>query len=121
MGMFDYVECEYSLPAGKGASVFQTKDTPAQMLDIYKIDADGLLWHEAYDIEDRSDPSAEGLDRFVGCMTRVNKRWERCVNFTGEITFYNFINDRTGWLEYSAYFVDGMLKELHLIEQRESA
>jgi len=90
MGMFDWIRCEYPLPdEPNGASLrFQTKDTPNQMLDEYRIDANGELWVKTYDIEDRSDPNAEGLQRLYGVMTRVNEREERVTDFTGTIEFY---------------------------------
>lgn len=119
MGMFDYVRCDYPLPVeGANALQYQTKDTPAQYLDNYVITDLGQLFHEAYDIEDRSDQNAEGLKRFRGCMTRVNKRLEP-IELTGEIRFYSsFDKNWSGWIEFSAYFVAGVLKELHLIENR---
>ena len=110
MGMFDYVQCHYPLPVEGAADVeYQTKDTPAQWLDRYEIRADGTLWHQDYDTEDRSDPNAEGFARLFGCATRVNERWER-VALTGEIVFYS------GDFEFSAYFVRGELKHLEMLQ-----
>jgi hypothetical protein len=61
MGMFDDLRCEYPLPAeGANALSYQTKDTPAQWMELYIIGADGRLMHEEYDTEDHSDPNAEG-------------------------------------------------------------
>ena len=115
MGMFDNLKCKYPLPVkGANKKIYQTKDTPAQFLDLYEIRKDGTLWHEAYDTEDKSNPEAEGLARIVGMMTRVNQRWES-VNFTGEICFYDFWEGEKGWIEFSAYFVNGKLNQLHLI------
>jgi len=109
MGMFDYIRCELPLPAPAAEGLeFQTKDTPAQWLDQYVIRADGMLWHEVYDIEDRSDPNAEGLLRLCGAMTRVNQRWECLTEFFGEVFFYKFEAPQ-GWLEFRARFVDGKL------------
>lgn len=110
MGMFDYLKCKYPLPdAGANDLEYQTKDTPAQFLDHYEIRADGSLWHLAYDIEDKSDPHAEGFARWAGRISYVNERWEP-VPFTGEIRFYHYANEtRT---EFSAYFVNGMLNLL---------
>lgn len=116
--MYDVICCKYPLPAGP-ADGWQTKDTPAQYLDLYEIRADGTLWHEEYDIEDQSDPDAEGITALAGCMTRVDKRWAQC-NMTGEIKFYQFADKSEGWIEYSAYFVDGDLRELQTIENRVS-
>ena len=35
-------------------------------------------------------------------------------DFIGEIRFYD-MGDDGGWIEFSAYFVKGVLKEVHLI------
>jgi len=123
MGMFDDLRCEYPLPApGANELSFQTKDTPAQWCDLYVIRADGTLWHEEYETEDRSDPDAEGLEALIGLMTRVNERWVQCEKFTGEIRFYDFINAKdnggkdTAWIEFSSYFINGKLQSLVLLE-----
>ena len=118
MGMFDDLTCKYPLPVGGANDVdFQTKDTPAQHLDKYEIREDGTLWHEAYDIEDKSDPNAESLvDRVMGCCSPVNKRWEP-EPMTGEVRFYES-SGKWDWLEFSAYFVKGQLKHLETIESK---
>jgi len=114
MGMFDYINCKYPLPIQ--GERFQTKDTPAQYLDLYEIREDGALWHKAYDTDDQSDPEAEGFAALFGSAARVNERWEPCP-FLGEIRFYTSINlgGDDKWLEYSAYFVGGKLQQLHQI------
>lgn len=118
MGMFDNIKCSYPLPIeGLENEVFQTKDTPAQFLDTYEIREDGTLWHEEYDIEDKSDRSKKGIERMFGCMSRVNERWEQVTNFTGEIRFYTSIDTR--WIDFSAYFVNGKLNQLHIIKDGE--
>lgn len=122
MGMFDNIKCSYMMPIkGLNTEIFQTKSTPAQMLDHYEIREDGTLWHENYDVEDRSDPSAEGSKRFAGMMTRVNKRWEFEDNFTGEIRFYTYLEHRDInnkddefnedlWIEFISFFVKGRIE-----------
>lgn len=134
MGMFDELKCKYPLPVeGANAVEYQTKDTPMQNLDHYEIREDGTLWHEDFDIEDHSDmakwkaahPGEEPpkelqgtLLSLCGCMTRVNKRWEP-INFTGEIRFYGCLGERCGgWVEFSAYFEQGKVVRLNLIEHR---
>lgn len=112
MGLFDYITCLYPLPI-KGKFNFQTKSTPAQFMDKYEIREDGTLWHENYDIEDHSDPNAQGFKKFIGCMTKVNRKWEQ-ENFTGEIQFDDVVDNK--WIVFSSYFVKGQLKELHLLE-----
>lgn len=113
MGMFDYLRCKYPLPReGANDLVYQTKDLDCAM-DDYEIREDGTLWQEDYDIEDHSDPTKEGWKGLVGCMTRVNPRWVQVPGFTREIRFYDYQDTR--WIEWSAYFVKGALKELHLL------
>lgn len=117
MGMFDYIRCERELPDSPPTLEWQTKDTPSQYLDVYEIRADGSLWQEEYDIEDRSDPNADGILALCGCMTRVNKRWEPC-KFTGEIRFYGYEGSNTArWWEFSAYFIDGQMQSVVTIER----
>ncbi|HYE20961.1 MAG TPA: hypothetical protein VEA69_21120 [Tepidisphaeraceae bacterium] len=109
--MFDYIRCRHPLPIPEAVGVeCQTKDTPVQYLDNYEIREDGTLWHEAHDIEDRSDPNATGLGRLMGMATPVNHRWEP-EPFTGEIVFYGTTPGGVEF-EYSAYFVRGQLKHL---------
>ncbi len=119
MGMFDELRCHYPLPIeGTNGLLFQTKDTDAQFLDLYEIREDGTLWHETYDIENKSQPNAEGVVSIAGSLLRVNKQWKR-EHVTGEIRFYATSgSDDSGWLEFSAHFVDGHLKQLHTIEHR---
>ena len=119
MGMFDDIRCKYPLPIDNDLKdeIFQTKDTPAQWLDVYEIREDGTLWHEDYDIEDHSDKTAEGMKKFIGCMTKVNKRWEPVKDFLGEIRFYT--GDDKYWIEFSSYFVEGKLNQVHLVKEKE--
>ena len=72
--MFDDINCSYPLPGKVRPRSFQTKDTPAQYLDLYEIREDGTLWHEDYDIEDQSDPDAEGFARSQKAKGRNRKR-----------------------------------------------
>ena len=110
MGMYNNIEVKLALPGlREGFSPeFQTKDLEPNLLDLYRIDADGALYRQAYDIEDQSDPTKPGLLQFVGAMTRVNKRWER-TSYTGEVRFYDNDTDTNTWYEYSTYFERGQL------------
>ena len=104
MGMFDYVRYN--------GHQYQTKDTPAQLLDHYEIREDGTLWHTAYDTEWVEDETY-----FLKAYLRqFNEREEFCENFIGEIRFYRHL-DKTYkiWEEYSAYFVKGQMREIHKI------
>lgn len=90
MGFYDTLRCHFPLPvAGANEQEFQTKSTPAQLCDAYEIRTDGTLWHQAYEMEDRSDPHAKGLGRFAGMATRVNQRWVP-EPMSGELRFYTF-------------------------------
>lgn len=117
MGMYDDIRCDYPLPApgANDLTGYQTKDTPAQECDLYVIDKDGGLHHEEYDIEDRSDPNADGLYRLIGMMTRTNARLAPVNDFTGEIRFYT-IPAEGQWIEFSSYFIDGKMQSVTLIE-----
>lgn len=113
MGMFDYIRCE--MPCEIKGLKCQTKSTEAQFLDNYLIKEDGTLWHEDYDFEDQSDPTATGLASFRGAMTRVNPRWVQEFP-TQEIVFYFWNNETQTSIDYSAYFVKGVLQSLNKLE-----
>lgn len=114
--MFDYVRCAYPLPvAGANDLQYQTKSMGCSSMDSYEIRVDGTLWVENYDTEDHSDPTAKGLMRLRGMATRVNKRWKRVDDFTGEIRFYEFA-EPLGWIEWSTYFLDGTLQAVNLVK-----
>ncbi len=122
MGMFDELKCEYPLPIPEVQDViFQTKDTPNQMLDLFVIKADGSLWVEDYDIENHSkaalwlkdhpgeelpDELNNFIDQCAGSMARVNKREVRS-SFNGSINFYEIYHNK--WYEFQALFRDGLL------------
>ena len=98
MGMFDNIRCHYPLPvAGANAREYQTKDTPSQYLYKYEITPNGVLRHKEWDAD-------EGL----------GDKWIGHPDFVGEVRFYDCDVDG-GWIEFSAYFVNGVLKELLLI------
>jgi hypothetical protein len=104
MGMFDYLLYE--------GHQYQTKNTPSQLCDNYKIayDQDSghqYLWHENYDAEWVED---DGL--FGGTIRQFNHRWEHCADFTGILYFYRedranggWKNDK--WVEYKATIING--------------
>lgn len=110
MGMYDSIYCRYPLPGlGVVDDEFQTKDTPLQFLEVYEIQEDGTLWHQEYDVVDRSDPEATGLGRICGSMARENPRWVREWH-TGTIQFYTC--RKGGWIEFEADFAEGMLRQI---------
>lgn len=118
MGMYDDLVVKVPLPdwpEGITQGEFQTKSLEC-MLDDYELREDGTLWHETYEIEDRSDPNAIGIHRLAGMMTRINQRWEQ-VTLTGEVRFHDYFAEENLFIDYSAYFVDGRLTELHRIKE----
>jgi hypothetical protein len=117
MGMFDNIACKMPLPGLPLTWVpnFQTKSLGCEM-DNYEIREDGTLWKENFDIEDRSDSTKEGIKRFAGMMTRVNKRmvfWP----YNGEICFYD-CGKNGEWYKYNAILIDGKCLRIDVVEQR---
>ena len=103
MGMYDHLYYR--------GDEYQTKDTPAQMLDNYRIE-DDRLWYEEHDSEWVDE---EGL--FGGGLRKRNERWVLCDDFDGLIRFYREDLDRGGykadaWIEYQALFMNGQMLKL---------
>ena len=103
MGMFDNIEYR--------GRQYQTKDTPLQTLDNYRIEQDQdsghwYLWHEEYDSE-----WIDSADGFLGgTIVQSNERWVCCDDFDGVIRFYYYRTEEDQE-EYQALFMDGrMLK-----------
>ena len=90
---------------------YQTKDTPTQLLDNYKIeqnpeDGHWYLWHEEYDTDWVDD-----ADRFGGGYSKQsNHRWVACEDFDGVLRFYRSDKDnRDLWIEFKTLFMDGRM------------
>jgi len=107
MGMFDHIHYR-----GKE---YQTKDTPNQMLDNYKIEQDQTsghwyLWHEEYESD-----WVEEADRFGGgYLKQYNHRWVCCHDFDGLIRFYWYVSEEDQE-EYEALFMDGQMLKIKTI------
>lgn len=113
MGMFDYIICEYPINAPDTVKEWQTKDTPAQYLETYKIDAQGNLWFLKVKREFR-DNGKPGIDKLTGCMHKISEEWVKESNFRDAIEFYggetiNGKEDLRKWWKYSAFFDDGKI------------
>jgi hypothetical protein len=109
MGVFDYINCKYPLPPdGKvhDGVEFQTKDTDEQYLRAYDIREDGTLWLHEYEMEGTGE-FYEWLPNMPRERQRVTKEWWTQWKGTGEIEFYGDPGC------YSAYYVNGELKQLH--------
>ena len=108
MGMFDNLEYR--------GRQYQTKDTPLQTLDNYKIEqdqtsGDWYLWHEEYDSE-----WVDSDDGFLGgTVVQSNERWVCCDDFDGEIRFYYYRSEEDQE-EYKALFMDGRLLKIRLTQ-----
>lgn len=115
MGMFDQLFYQ-----GKE---YQTKDTPAQGLDNYKIeqnldDGHWYLWYEEYDSEWIEDATRFG----GGYLQQSNQRWQLCQDFDGVIRFYREALEsrqeswkHNAWIEYKALFMDGKMIKIQEI------
>ena len=108
MGMFDYIYYN--------GTQYQSRDTPRQAIDEYKIEIDQndghvYLWVEEYDSHwiDTADPFLGGY------MYKDNERWVLCHDFTGYINFYRSTNkEYSEWEEYTASFVNGQMTDIVL-------
>ena len=80
---------------------WQSKDTPAQFLDLYEIREDGTLWHEEYDERFEETPEAP-LGFYIH---RENKRWIS-VPITGEIEIHTIQRSIQFW------FRNGRVKDV---------
>jgi hypothetical protein len=107
MGMFDHIHY-------KGKE-YQTKDTPNQMLDNYKIEQDQdsghwFLWHEKYECD-----WVEEADRFGGgYLKQYNHHWVCCDKFDGLIRFYWYVSEEDQE-EYEALFMNGQMLKIKTI------
>jgi len=109
MGMFDWLEFQ--------GHEYQTKDTPRQLCDNYRIDELGKLWVEEYDAEWIKDPGHV----FGAYIEQQNKRWTECEEFSGHVRFYREDKDRGGyhnsaWVEYEAEFKNGIMIGLKMTD-----
>jgi hypothetical protein len=121
MGMFDDIECKYSLPLPEdpkgfvGEIYFQTKDLEC-CLDKYKIREDGTLWiHRIeYEYPENYDfiPWTE-----ISSHIKEKKSWDEPVNITKNIRMYSYIlgeNEYDYWIDYDITFIDGKITKVNL-------
>lgn len=130
MGMFDYIVCEYPIrEEHQSIDDWQTKDTPAQCLDVYIIAKDGRLLFEDYDVEDRSKHTLENHGdecdniacQFGGAAARVNlRRVDVSPPFTGVVNFYSALRRMGVWVEYSATFENNALLGIVCVSSEDS-
>jgi hypothetical protein len=121
MGMFDTVICEYPLPLPNEAKElksppnwdkveFQTKSMGGFM-EAYTIEDDGQIYK---DVLERDYEIDEHGDSFIH---EKNNGIEK-VEFTGDLVFYtsHTEDEYDYWVEFSALFWKGELKEINLKE-----
>ena len=102
MGMYD--DLIYN---GK---VYQTKDTPSQVLETYEI-RDRELWFKKVE---RVWVETEG-DIFGGHLEAVSHEWIFCSDFDGRIVFYDYKYNDDGSLyheEWDSLFMNGKLLKI---------
>lgn len=108
MGMFDYLNYQ--------GHEYQTKDTPKQCLDRYKLEQDQTsghwyLWLEEYDYEWIKEPD----HLLQGYLHQYNHRWVKCKDVTATINFYRegergYKNN--DWIVWEAAVVDGQMMSI---------
>lgn len=108
MGLFDYIRYE--------KHDYQTKDTPAQFMELYEIRGDEL-WYKEVERE-----YVEDEDHILGgYLTELSHEWKFCKDFDGLIRFYREDTENGGykndaWIEYRALFMDGKMIKFERIE-----
>jgi hypothetical protein len=113
MGMFDYVHFQ--------GLEYQSRNTPNQTMDKYKIESDQesgqeYLWVEEYDCEYVKDE--ESL--LGGYIKQFNQHWVFLEDFDGVITIYRQNDDKTKWITYKFLFMNGrMIKKQYFEEDYE--
>ncbi len=120
MSVFDNVKCFYPLPTKRDLKdkTFQTKNTVLQAtFSSYEIREDGTLWCEKFEII--KNPQATDNSKLSERYMRINHRWIFMSHFIGEIRFYTTYDSDKRYIEFSSYFVNGKLRELHLIKDEE--
>lgn len=127
MGVFDYVKFEYPLPDPERQDwEWQSKDTPAQYMEFYRVTKDGLLIHEAVHYE--AVPEEERpywntpewempLMQFVGSIRTVSDG-DEVVDYHGDIIV---VGGQKGHYEqivqYRCRFTNGRLEWIREIRE----
>ena len=122
MGMFDYIRSLYPLTTDPELAdrlkdvEFQTKDTPAQLLHLYEIRENGVLWYHNCDSKWIED---EETRFFGGYIEESNRRWEP-TTFTGQIEFYACLEACCrDCVEFRSTFIDGAILSVEQIEMED--
>lgn len=116
--MFNRLKCNYPLPTTKRdltATKFYVKNISNNLYN-YEIREDGTLWYEMY--EDPNEFNLEGKTDEDLVKMNEKRQWKP-KNFTGEIRFVAGSGKLEFRTEFSSYFVEGKLTQLHLVEDIE--
>lgn len=116
MGMFDYVVCELPLPGRvpawlKPGHLFQTKDTPPQALDTFRIKADRTITHQGYD----ADHSPQKECTCVGMNASIEFRTNNICGVHGPALYTRDGEDAVS-LAYVAVVVNGIVVDVQQTE-----
>lgn len=100
--MYDWVKIEYPL-AIKGANEidYQTKNTPEQCYERYKIDRYGRLWWQ--------ECKYEWVDKDK--LKSVDKKWVRIKDFSGEVNLVGPLKGEDGYtgVDWCFVFANGKM------------
>jgi hypothetical protein len=112
MGLFDTVRCDYPLPVpGANLLSYQTKSLDLMQATYHIAINEQLLLIERGRFAPEPDTPT----------TTAALSGTPVSDFIGEIRFYSSWGpDNEGWIEWSAYFVRGNLRELHLIQKTDN-
>jgi hypothetical protein len=127
MGMYDYVKCEYPLPAGSPVwaqnDYYQTKDTPKQFLETYVITLEGRLIHHSvtYEMVPENQRPYYGKPEWdkgaifqMAGMIRSIPAGDIDTEYHGDIYL---IGRQPAFLEFVARFTNGQLEYIHPIDK----
>lgn len=140
MGLFNYIKIDknISLPSfpkeiDREKVNFQTKDLDDNAMHQFRVTEDHTLEIYRQEGEWVNNPNI----KFFGAEFKVEKEYWEFYGFTGNIRFYEsyehdenvgFVIDEwdqkewlrfeRGWVEYKAKFIDGVLVDIDLIENR---
>jgi hypothetical protein len=131
MGMFDNIQCKYSLPLPEelqslstdwSTEMFQTKDL-ANLLGSYTISEEGFLFEEIVEREYVPYTDAERAEIkpkpwSVWKDVIVKNSYSKKIEHHGEVTFYSSFASTDAedcWLEFTAYFIYGKLDKISLV------
>lgn len=125
MGLFDTVDCKYSLPKPENPQgyeksfSFQTKDLN-NSLSLYQIREDGTLWIEKCDgFFKEGNPKGKNLSEKLGQFV-LKKTWFEQVFHHGVIEIYDYLESNSKdfdyFISYEIQFDRGVITSVQLLE-----